>query len=321
MLVIMIALVIGTVEDELPKSLIENCRRAKPPPEEQGKYLPELFDASAFQFKGPLIIECPKLHILEHDLINAKPAGSNIKDHVRFDENLNVAYNIGENVEIIVKSYGQGTKTGSGEMIKENGADGNDGLNEQENDSRQSINENGEKDIAKQLKRQNTQSREEKSGIREMPDPKKESKPVSVRTQITQPSRYSESSTQTLRVNGEANIKSPKKQNGGTNMTNMRGRNSSIVHEADKRKNKPLRKRASNILPEQTAPSPTRSRIIKLTKEHHTASIKATNITSTVQTVKSHNWVAEEINPSISGSSGSQHKSGNTSERIRSEVN
>ncbi|KAM3729191.1 Leucine-rich repeat-containing protein [Dirofilaria immitis] len=79
-----------TVEDELPKSLIENCRQAEPPLEEQGKYLPELFDASAFQFKGPLIIEYPKLHILEHDLTNIKPDGSNVNDHVQFDENLNV---------------------------------------------------------------------------------------------------------------------------------------------------------------------------------------------------------------------------------------
>ncbi|VDO42702.1 unnamed protein product [Onchocerca flexuosa] len=52
------------MEDELPKSLIENCRQAEPPLAEQGKYLPEMFDASAFQFKGPLIIECPKLHII-----------------------------------------------------------------------------------------------------------------------------------------------------------------------------------------------------------------------------------------------------------------
>ncbi|KAK6111729.1 hypothetical protein QQG55_44820 [Brugia pahangi] len=68
MLAIILVLVLGATEDELAKSLIENCRRAEPPSEEEGKYLPEPFDASAFQFKGPLIIECPKLHILE--LIN-----------------------------------------------------------------------------------------------------------------------------------------------------------------------------------------------------------------------------------------------------------
>nr|CDQ06596.1 Bm8276 [Brugia malayi] len=72
------------------KRSIFQLGRAEPPPEEQGKYLPEPFDAAAFQFKGPLIIEYPKLHILEHDLTNAKPTGSSVKDHVQFDENLNV---------------------------------------------------------------------------------------------------------------------------------------------------------------------------------------------------------------------------------------
>uniref|UniRef100_A0A0R3RPM7 TFIIIC_sub6 domain-containing protein n=1 Tax=Elaeophora elaphi TaxID=1147741 RepID=A0A0R3RPM7_9BILA len=311
---------IGTTEDELPKSLIENCKRAEPPPEEQGKYLPELFDASAFQFKGPLIIEYPKLHILEHDLTNAKPVGSNMNDHVRFDENLNIAYNIGENVEIIVKSYGKGIKIGSGEMIKENGADEDDEMNEQENDSRQSIIENGEKEIVKQSKRQITQSQEKKSGTRKVPDPQNKFKSVSDHIQITQTSRYSESSTQTLRVNDEANNESLKKQSDGTNIANLQEVNSNIGYEADKR-SKPL-KRASTILLEETTQIPTRSMMIMLTKEQHDTSLtEVKNITPTVQTVDSQHWAAEEINPSISGSSGSQYKTGNISERMPPKVN
>uniref|UniRef100_A0A1I8EVF4 Uncharacterized protein n=1 Tax=Wuchereria bancrofti TaxID=6293 RepID=A0A1I8EVF4_WUCBA len=303
----------GTTEDELPKSLIENCRRAEPPPEEQGKYLPEPFDASAFQFKGPLIIECPKLHIFEHDLTNAKPIGSSVKDHVRFDENLNVAYNIGENVEIIIKNYGQGTKIGSAEVIKEDGGDEDDeATNEQENDSRQSIIENGEKIIAKHSKTQNTQSREKKSGTREVSDPRRKSRPVSVRTQKTQPSRYSESSTQTLRVEGEANVRTLNGRSG----TDMRECNSNMECEARTRKSKLLRKRASTILLKQTDldQAPARSRKVMLAKEHDALSIGA-NIMPTVRTVKSQQRETEDANLSASGSSGSQYKSCNTSER------
>ncbi|KAL3989277.1 hypothetical protein ACH3XW_27035 [Acanthocheilonema viteae] len=305
----------GTAEDELPKSLIENCKRTEPPPEEQGKYLPELFDASAFQFKGPLIIKCPKLHILKHDLTSAKPAESNIKDHVRFDKNLNVAYNIGENVEIIVKSYGQGTETESSEMTKENGADEDDETNEQENDCKKLIIKNKEKEVGKQSKRKNSQSQKKKSQIGEVRDPKRKCKPVSsIRTQVTQPSRYSESSTQTPRLSDEANVESPKKQGGGPDIANSQKGNFSITYE---RKNKPLRERTSNILFEQTTRAPNKSRMIVLRKEQQSAvSTEATNISSTMKTVNFHHWVAEEINPSISGS----YKNG-ISERIRSEEN
>ncbi|VIP00254.1 Uncharacterized protein BM_BM8276 [Brugia malayi] len=304
----------GTTEDELPKSLIENCRRAEPPPEEQGKYLPEPFDAAAFQFKGPLIIEYPKLHILEHDLTNAKPTGSSVKDHVQFDENLNVAYNIGENVEIIIKNYGQGTKIGSAEVIKEDGGDENDEItNEQENGSKHSIIENGEKIIAKHSKTQNTQSRDKRSGTIEMLDPRKKSRPVSVRTQRTQPSRYSESSTQTLRVESEANVRSPNERI----WMDIRQYNSSMEYEARTKKSKLLRKRASTILLKQTDldQAPAKSRKIMSANEHDALSIGA-NIMPTVKMMKSQQKEAEDANPSASGSSRSQYKSCDTSERM-----
>ncbi|EFO25157.1 hypothetical protein LOAG_03330 [Loa loa] len=288
-----------TTEDELPKSLIENCRRAEPPPEEQGKYLPEPFDASAFQFKGPLIIECPKLHILEHDLTDEKPSGSNINDHVRFDKNLNVAYNIGDNVEIIVRSYGQGIKTGSGEIVKEDGGDEDDEIiNEQENDLKQLIIEKEEKGTAKYSKTPNIQSqqkKQKKSERKEASDPRKKSKLVSIHTQKTQISRYSESSTQTLRLNGE----SPTKDSG-----------------TDMRMSKLVLKRDSTIPFKQTTQVSAKTKVI-LTKEQHGG---ASLIDASTQTAKSQQWVAEEINPSVSGSPGSQCKSSNISEKMRLEV-
>ncbi|MCP9257765.1 hypothetical protein DINM_001019 [Dirofilaria immitis] len=269
MLIIIIALAIGvpiliiiisviiitrTVEDELPKSLIENCRQAEPPLEEQGKYLPELFDASAFQFKGPLIIEYPKLHILEHDLTNIKPDGSNVNDHVQFDENLNVAYNIGDNVEIIVKNYGQGTKGGSAEMIKDGGEE------------------------------------DEETNVR------KKFKPISDMTEKTQPSRYSESSTQTLIINGETSVGSPAKHNVENVLTS-------------KRKSKSLRETASTILLGQIRQAPMKLRtIMSFNKQRDTPSTDTTNITPTMQTTKSQRWTTEDTNVSITGSTGSEAK-------------
>lgn len=150
-----------------------------------------------------------------------------------------------------------------------------------------------------------------------MLDPRRKSKPVSIRTQKTQPSRYSESSTQTFRVDGETNVKSPKKC-GGMDVTNTRERNFNIGYEADIRQSKSLLKRASATPVEQTTQAPSKN--IMLSKEQHVASsIDATNIT-TLRTAKSQQWTAEQTNPSVSGSSRSQCKSCNTSERMRSEV-
>lgn len=204
-------------------------------------------------------------------------------------------------------------------MMKENGADEDDETNEQENDSRQSIIENGEKEIVKQWKRQNTQLEEKKNRKREVEDSKPKSKLVSVRSQITQPSRYSESSTQTLRVDGEPNANSPKKQHGATDTANTREGSPGIRHEAGTGKNKPLWKTAPNIRLQQLTQTPTNARIIMLAKQLHTApSIRKSSTMPTMQAVKSHHPI--EDNPSISGSSGSQYKSCNTSERMQSEV-
>ncbi|VDK84618.1 unnamed protein product [Onchocerca ochengi] len=299
------------MEDELPRSLIENCKRAEPPLAEQGKYLPEMFDASAFQFKGPLIIECPKLHILEHDLTNVKPTGSNMEDHVRFDENLNVAYNIGENVEIIVKSYGRGIKTRSGEMIKNGENKDEETTNEHENGSRQSIIENNKKEAAKHLKRKNAQLQEKKSGKKigtDVLDPRRKSKALSVRIQKTQQSRYSESSTQqTLMINGEENGESFKKFSKSNIPANTKEWDFSIGSKVSTRKSNLPRKKASTIPFEQANQIPVRLREMMSTKEHHdVSSTDATNIMPAMRTAKSQHWAAEETNPSVSGSAGSQ---------------
>nr|CDQ06595.1 Bm8275 [Brugia malayi] len=207
-----------------------------------------------------------------------------------------------------------GTKIGSAEVIKEDGGDENDEItNEQENGSKHSIIENGEKIIAKHSKTQNTQSRDKRSGTIEMLDPRKKSRPVSVRTQRTQPSRYSESSTQTLRVESEANVRSPNERI----WMDIRQYNSSMEYEARTKKSKLLRKRASTILLKQTDldQAPAKSRKIMSANEHDALSIGA-NIMPTVKMMKSQQKEAEDANPSASGSSRSQYKSCDTSERM-----
>ncbi|EJW86469.1 hypothetical protein WUBG_02621 [Wuchereria bancrofti] len=153
-----------------------------------------------------------------------------------------------------------------------------------------------------------------KSGTRGVSDPRRKSKPVSVRTEKTQPSRYSELSTQTLRVEDEANVRSLNERSG----TDMRECNSSTKYEARTRKSKLLQKRASTILLKQTDldQAPARSRKIMLAKEHDALSIGA-NIMPTVRTVKSQQREAEDTNPSAPGS---QYKSCNTSKGMRLEV-
>lgn len=197
-------------------------------------------------------------------------------------------------------------------MIKQDGDEDDEAINEQENDSRHSMTENGEKIIAKYCKTRNTQSQEKKSGTREVSDRRRKSRPVSVHVEKTQPSRYSESSTQTLRVEGEASVR---------NGTDVRECNSSMEYEVRTRKSKVPRERASTILLKQTDldQAPARSKKIILTKEHDALSIGA-NIMPTVRTVKSQQREAEGTDPSASDSSGSQYKSCNTSERMRLEV-
>lgn len=138
-----------------------------------------------------------------------------------------------------------------------------------------------------------------------MLDSKRKSKSVSG-LDFTQPSLYSESPTQTLRVNSETDAKNLKKQSDGIDIPNTPERSFSIGCDSSKRKNKSFRKRAPNILFKQIAQAPTTSKIIMSKKEQHTtSSAEATNITSTTQTVKSHHWLPKEIIPSTSGSVGS----------------
>uniref|UniRef100_A0A915PKS6 Uncharacterized protein n=1 Tax=Setaria digitata TaxID=48799 RepID=A0A915PKS6_9BILA len=362
LIIIVIALIIiviccycrETAEDELPKSLIENCKRAKPSPEEQGKYLPEQFDATAFQFKGPLIIEYPKLHILEHDLTDAKPAESNIMDRVRFDENLNfvcaledrridetqlpfipsncevafkhctIQMRRGKNVTVkdytfqiqLIKTTG--TKVGSHELVKEDGGDEDEETtNEQENESKQSNTENGKKETTK-LPTERNRPKEQfgrKSITKDVSDRKRKSKPPSIRIQKTQPSRYSESSTQTLGIIEKENTKSSKQHSGSDALPTVQQKNFDNTG-----RNKLLGEGSSPII---LSKHPMQGKIQNATRCQSRISTlskrQSTNIVPTVKrkSIKLHIWRANVTNPSLSGSSKSQSKSHNT----RSEVN
>ncbi|VDO40627.1 unnamed protein product [Onchocerca flexuosa] len=204
-------------------------------------------------------------------------------------------------------------------MIKDGEDKDEETTNEQENGSRQSIIKNNKKEATKHSKRKNAQLQEKKSGKKI--GTRRKSKSLSVRIQKTQPSRYSESSTQTFKVNSEANGKNSEKHSKSNILANTKEWDFSIGSKASTRKNKPLRQRASTILLEQANQAPVRLRKMMSTKEHcDVSSTDATNIMPTMRTAKSQHLAAKETNPSASRSIGSQCYSRNIrKDAIRSE--
>ncbi|VDM47041.1 unnamed protein product [Toxocara canis] len=89
-------------EDVVPESLIENARKAEPTVSQKDKYLPENYDATQFNFKGPLMIHHRLNFTPVHELDADPPREPSADDHFEFDSAMNEAYEIGEGVEQFV---------------------------------------------------------------------------------------------------------------------------------------------------------------------------------------------------------------------------